>query len=472
MINYFTQAIYNRSPIWIQNSLCTIEGWRLNRIRYGQAFERWAEFYSTSRSWSEIELEAYQREQLIELIHHCFTSVPYYREKWRSMGFSPRNFKDLADLPKLPYTTKEEAFNFSDQMVSDRYRSSKLVRGMTGGSTGMPLIRYFTTGELQRHYAIFWDRMRQGVKRDERYAAFQGKEIVPQYQASPPYWRENYAANQRLYSMRHLSYEKLKYYADSLISEPFAYYQGYVSIMMIMAEFMFDNGIDLIIPPKAVFTTSEQLTKATRQLFETVWKTKVWDEYCQGERCALIRQCEYGNYHPQMEYGVIEFETIANEGDYTLAEMICTGFIPQAAPLIRYRVGDRVLLDKGAKCPCAAPGPVIKAIRGRVGDYILTPDGRKYPHISLIVDMLRNVRRTQVIQERLDTIIVNIVPYPQFCKADEMHLIRCFKEKIGGNIEVVVCKVNTLERMQNGKFLSIINRLSGNRPFNNSEEEQ
>jgi len=40
-----------------------------------------------------------------------------------------------------------------------------------------------------------------------------------------------------------------------------------------------------------------------------------------------------------------------------------------------------------------------------------------------------------------------------------MHLINCFKEMIGGTIEVNVEKVSELERMPNGKILSIINRL-------------
>jgi phenylacetate-CoA ligase len=154
---------------------------------------------------------------------------------------------------------------------------------------------------------------------------------------------------------------------------------------------------------------------------------------------------------------------VALEGNAVLAEMICTGFIPRAAPLIRYRVGDCVLINEKERCKCGAPGPVIKEIRGRTSDYILTPDGRKYPHISLIVDLLRNVRHTQVVQEERDTIVVRIVPSPEFNEEDELHVIDCFKNRIGGDINVVVRKVNELERHQNGKILSIINRLNANR---------
>ena len=452
-------TIYNHSPVWAQNRACTLYGGRLNRVRYGEEFVRWSQFYADSGAWSAAKVVEYQRQQVVELVRHCFDTVPYYREHWQGLRVSPADIRGPEDLPKLPFTDKENVFRHGNRMLSDLYDHRALVTGMTGGSTGMPLVRHFTAGELQRHYAIFWARMRPGVRRGERYAAFQGKEIVHQTQRRPPYWRENYAANQRLYSMRHLSPGKLKDYAQSMIDEAFVYYQGYVSILAVVAEYMQNSGMRLRQPPRAVFTTSEQLTRATRKLLETAWQTRVWDEYCQGERCALIRQCEYGNYHPQMDYGVVEYEPIAPEGDNLLAEIICTGFIPRAAPLVRYRVGDRVLLGRGTECPCGALGPVIKAIRGRTGDCILTPDGRRYPHISLIVDLLRNVRRTQVVQERRDEITVRVVPFPQFSKEDERHVERCFRERIGADIGVRVTKVDELERMPNGKILSIINRL-------------
>ncbi|MGQ9663235.1 MAG: hypothetical protein ACUVWX_13000, partial [Kiritimatiellia bacterium] len=280
----------------------------------------------------------------------------------------------------------------------------------TGGSTGMPLVRYFTPEEIQRHYAIFWDRMRPGVKRGDRYAAFQGRSVVPFAQKKPPFWRENRAANQRLYSIHHLSRAFLPAYARSLMEEPFVYYQGYANFLAILAEFMADQSFFLPTPPRAVFSTSEELASAMRRLMENFWRTRVWNEYCQAERCGLIMECEERNHHVQMEYGVIEFEPIKAENGLTLAEIVCTGLTPREAPLVRYRIGDRVLLDDKADCPCGRPGPLIKAIAGRIGDYIVGPDGRIHPDIALVVEELRHVRRTQVVQERPGAIQCALFP--------------------------------------------------------------
>jgi phenylacetate-CoA ligase len=459
MNDQIKMKIYNNAPIFAQNILCSYQGRRLNSIRYGNNFDTWTKFYSGSSKWSELELKEYQREKMIELIRHCFTSVPFYREKWRSKGLSLLDFKDLDDISKLPYTTKEDVHNNLKELISDNYDQKKLLKSMTSGSSGTPVTRYFTKEETQRHYAIFWNRMRQGVSIGDRYAAFQGWDVVPTHQKNPPYWRENFAGNQRLYSMRHLSPENLKYYAESLSDEPFVYYQGYVSTMTIIAEYIMENDLQLTHTPKAVFATAEYLNPESRKILEKAWKTKVWNEYCQTECCAMIRQCECGNHHVQMDYGIVEFIPIEYNGNNLLAEIVCTGLIPFASPLIRYRIGDRVVLDEKEKCLCGAPGPVIKGIEGRMSNYILTPDGRKYPCMHGLGKMLRNVRRTQIIQEDIDKITLRVVPYPEFNKDDENYLLSRFKEKIGCNINIEVEKVDELERSKSGKVFLVINRI-------------
>ena len=144
-----------------------------------------------------------------------------------------------------------------------------------------------------------------------------------------------------------------------------------------------------------------------------------------------------------------------------VAEMVCTGFLTRTIPLIRYRVGDHVLIAPGERCPCGRPGPVIKAIRGRTSEFIVTPDGRRYPTVTHFVDLLRHVRRSQVVQEREGEIIVRVLPEPGFCDADARHAEALFAERVGGGIRVRVEQVAELERMPNGKVLNIINRLPG-----------
>lgn len=457
------QVLYDRSPVWVQNELCTLWGRRLERDRYGPAFERWSAGWAERRTWSEDRLREYQREQLASLLAHAFANVPYYARRWREAGVGPGDFREPADLARFPDTTKDDVFDAGERMRAASADPRTLVTLTTGGTTGQPLTLWRTREELQAHYAAFWERMRPGIRRGERYATFQGKEVVPASQARPPFWRDNRAANQRLYSMRHLSPAKVEFYARDLEASAFAYYQGYANFMAVIAEYMADHGIVPRVPPRAVFSTSDQLSAATRRLFETAWSTRVHDDYGQAECASLIGECEHGNRHEHLDYAYTEFLPVGEEDGLQLAEMVCTGFLTRTMPLVRYRVGDHVLIAPGERCPCGRPGPVIKAIRGRTSEFIVTPDGRRYPTVTHFVDLLRHVRRSQVVQEREGEITVRVVATPEFGDGDARHAADLFASRIGGGIRVRVERVAELERSPNGKILNIINRLPGYR---------
>lgn len=457
------QALYDHAPVWVQNELCTMYGRRLERERYGPGFDRALAEWTARREWPETRLREHQRERLAGLLAHAQANVPYYAQRWRDAGVSAENFRGLDDLARFPDTTKDDVFEAGERMLSTAADRASLVTLTTGGTTGQPLRLWRTHGELQEHYAAFWDRMRPGIRRGERYAAFQGKEVVPASQSRPPYWRDNRAANQRLYSMRHLSPAKIESYARDLVENEFAYYQGYANFMAVIAEYMSERGLAPRVPPRAVFSTSDQLSTATRRLFESTWKTRVFDDYGQAECASLLGECAYGNRHEHLDYAYTEFLPVGEEDGLQLAEMVCTGFITRTMPLIRYRVGDHVLIAPGERCPCGRPGPVIKAIRGRTSEFIVTPDGRRYPTVTHFVDLLRNVRRSQVVQEREGEIIVRVLPLPGFTDADARHAAGLFEARIGGGIRVRVEKVAELERLPNGKLLNIINRLPGYR---------
>lgn len=458
------QALYDRSPVWVQNELCTLWGRRLERERYGAHYDRLAAGWAERGTWSEERLREYQRERLAGLIAHAGANVPYYAERWRAAGVTPADFRELEDLPRFPDTTKDDVFDAGERMISVTEKPETLVMLTSGGTTGQPVRLWRTREELQAHYSAFWDRMRKGFRRGERYASFQGKEVVPPTQKGPPFWRDNRAAGQRLYSMRHLSPAKIVHYARDLEKTAFAYYQGYANFMALIAEYMVEHGIEPRVPPRAVFSTSDQLSAKVRKLLETAWKTRVWDDYGQAECASLIGECDHGNRHEHLDYGYTEFLPVGEENGLVIAEMVVTGLFTRTMPLIRYRVGDHVLVEPGARCPCGRPGQVIKAIRGRTSEFIVTPDGRRYPTVTHFVDLLRNVRRTQVLQERVNEITVRVIPLEGFSDADARHAADLFATRIGGGIRVRIEKVAELERMPNGKLLNIINRTPGYYP--------
>ena len=53
------------------------------------------------------QIEALQLERLQKTVRHCMNNE-FYRKKFAEMGITPDDIKSLADVRKLPFTTKQD----------------------------------------------------------------------------------------------------------------------------------------------------------------------------------------------------------------------------------------------------------------------------------------------------------------------------------------------------------------------------
>ena len=54
------------------------------------------------------ELEKLQLERLKALVARVYEKVPFYRQAFQQKGITPDSIKSLADLSKLPFTSKQD----------------------------------------------------------------------------------------------------------------------------------------------------------------------------------------------------------------------------------------------------------------------------------------------------------------------------------------------------------------------------
>lgn len=54
------------------------------------------------------EIKEIQLMRLQQTLKHCYDNNSFYRKRLDDAGLDPENIKDLADLEKLPLTSKEE----------------------------------------------------------------------------------------------------------------------------------------------------------------------------------------------------------------------------------------------------------------------------------------------------------------------------------------------------------------------------
>ncbi len=104
--------------------------------------------WSKEETLSRAEIEALQLTRLQETVARVYEKVPYYRAKMQEKGVTPQDIKTLADLQKLPFTTKQD--------MRDTYPfglfaapQEELVRiHASSGTTGKPTVVGYTRGDL------------------------------------------------------------------------------------------------------------------------------------------------------------------------------------------------------------------------------------------------------------------------------------------------------------------------------------
>lgn len=460
MENSLTRKIYDRSPVFLQNVYASFFGWRKKRARYGSLFREWERRFRDSASLPLAELEAYQDEHLRDVIRHAYEHVPFYRERFAQAGLTPDDIKSVKDLPKLPLLEKDEIRQAGPSMLSDAYDIRRLMVHPTSGSTGQPMTLYTGPDALQIEYAFVWARRRPGVKRGDPYASFTGLQIVRPGAVRPPFWRRNWAANQTMYSVFHMSDANLAHYVRNLNRKPLAYMEGYPAPIYLIAEYIRRTGEKFSNFPKAVYSTSEELQPQYRETIESVLHTKVWDMYGQGEFVASISEYACGHMHYDMDYGIIEFLDQGREGDLIKAEVVCTGLYNYAWPLIRYRVGDMVLYDPNEQLSpnCGHAGRIIKKVLGRTGQFFTLPDGTRVTNISVIAKKCRNIVTLQVLQEQAGSIELLVQKAPGYSADDEKLMREMFANKVG-EIPMKISYVDKPLLTARGKFLSIISKV-------------
>ena len=57
---------------------------------------------------SREQIEQWQNEGLVSVVKRVYENVPYYRDKMDEAGVTPEDIKSIADLPKLPFLTKDD----------------------------------------------------------------------------------------------------------------------------------------------------------------------------------------------------------------------------------------------------------------------------------------------------------------------------------------------------------------------------
>jgi phenylacetate-CoA ligase len=449
--------IYDRLPVFAQEIAVSAYGLKLERTRYRGRHTEVLDELERSQ-WDPREaVDVAVRERLNRTLRSAVRDVPWYAQQGWSLPDEP----GPEDLSELPLLTKRQVQDHADALLSRRFSPRGLESVFTGGTTGRPLRIRATSETLQTNYAFFM-RFRgwAGARGKARTATFAGRTVVP-YASGPPFWRRNRARNTWLFSSYHIGPATLPHYVQGLVECAPEIIDTYPSSIEPIARFIVENGPDTV-RPKAVITSSETLFPETRALIEAAFRCRVYDHYGGAEMAALITQCERSRYHVNPEFGIVE---ILDEGRPVppgeTGEIVATGFINPAMPLIRYATGDLASFSEDTDCACGRAFPIVDRIEGRMDDVVLTPDGRRIGRLDPIFKSTRGIHEARIVQEQRDLVVLEFVPGPGFAESDLHSLLNALRARIGADMTIRTQALDKLERTARGKLQMVVNRVAG-----------
>jgi len=389
------------------------------------------------------EIEQLQLERLQATLNRVYKNVTCYRNKFKALGIDPEGVRSLAELSKLPFTTKEDLrLNYPYGMFAVPLREVVRIHS-SSGTTGKPTVVGYT-----KHDIKVWSNLvarfmtGAGVTSDDvvqiafgyglftgAFGLHYGSELIGA--SVIPMGAGN--TEKQIMIMQ-------DYKTTALVSTP--------SYAITLAERMERMGID----PKSLSLKvglfgGEPWSESMRREIESRLGISATDNYGLSEVIGpgVAGECGHKCGMHISEDAFIA-EIIDPESGETLppgsvGELVLTSLTKEAFPMVRYRTRDITSLDY-AKCACGRTTVRMRKTMGRSDDMLIIKGVNVYP--SQIEDVLFAVEgcqpHYQLVVDRkgaMDTLEVRI-EVTENIFFDEMKMQKAFLDQLERRIDSVL----------------------------------
>ncbi len=363
---------------------------------------------------SREELDKLQLERLQKTVGQAL-KTEYYGSRLPAAGInSAADIKSLADLRRLPFTTKinlREAYPFGMLAVP----KSEVVRmHASSGTTGKPTTIYLTADDLARSTDITTRSVvATGAGSDDvfqnmmTYGLFTGGIVLH-------YGVENLGAMVIPASSGNTArqFQLMKDFNTTIIHATPSY-------MLYLYSRMDDFGIkpsDLNL--KKAFVGAEPHSEDVRKKIEKLWGIDVYNSYGLSEMNGpgLAFECQYKDCMHVWEDAyimeIIDPETLEPVPDGEEGELVLTILVRDAMPLIRYRTRDLTRIIPG-ECKCGRTHRRLARMKGRSDDMLIINGVNVFPsQIEEVVMRMKEIGTNYLIVVQkagpLDKLIVKV----------------------------------------------------------------
>lgn len=416
------------------------------------------------------ELEQLQLERLQATLNRVYKNVTCYRTKFNELGIVPEDVTSLADLAKLPFTTKEDLrVNYPYGMFAVPLREVVRIHS-SSGTTGKPTVVGYTKNDLKMWSNLVARFMTAaGVTPDDvvqiafgyglftgAFGLHYGSETIGA--AVIPMGGGN--TDKQIMIMQ-------DYKTTALVCTP--------SYAVTLADRLDKLGID----PKSLSLKvglfgGEPWSESMRREIESRLMIRATDNYGLSEIIGpgVGGECQFacGMHIAEDAFiaEIIDPETCQVLPPGSVGELVLTTISKEAFPMIRYRTRDITCLDHSV-CACGRTLVRMKKTMGRSDDMLIIKGVNVFP--SQIEEVLIAIEgckpHYQLIVDRkgtLDTLDV-CIEVTENIFFDEMKRQRAFLEMVekkihsvlGVGVTVKLVEPNSIPR-QEGKSARVIDK--------------
>ncbi len=423
----------------------------------------------TKECMSRDEMNNLQGTRLVKLVDRVYHNVEYYRKKMQAVGLEPGDIRGLEDLPKLPFTTKDDlrdTYPFGMFAVPN----SQIVRiHASSGTTGKATVVGYTRRDI--------DMWSECVARCIAMTNLGREDIIQVaygYGLFTGGLGGHYGAEKMGATVVPMSTGNTKKLINMMIDFGVTGILCTPSYLMHIAETIEEMGVRDRIRLKASLNGAEPWTEKMRDKIEEKLGIHAHDIYGLSEIMGpgVATDCRFHKgLHVHEDYflpEIVDRETFAQVPDGVTGELVISTLMKEGIPLIRYRTKDLTSMDH-TPCECGRTTARIARFTGRSDDMLiirgvnvfpsqieaaLLEMGGTTPHYLMIVDRVNN----------LDTLEVQVEVEERFF-SDEIRELENLTRKIehviqqaiGLAVKVKLVEPKALERSM-GKSVHVIDR--------------
>lgn len=337
---------------------------------------------------------ALQLSRLQQIVERVYARVPFYRDKLERCGLDPDSITSLADIAKLPFTTKDELRQTYPYGLLACDRAELVEIHTSSGTTGTPVVGAYTESDLELWAEVMARTLSMAgcvkgdtVQNGYGYGMFTGglgvhhgarkigANILPISSGN---------TRRQLMVMRDFG-------TTLLACTP--------SYSLFLAEAAVQEGIDLReLPLRAGCFGAEPWSENMRVDIEAKLGISAHDIYglteLIGPGVAAECECKNGQHFNEDYFYPEIIDPLTGEvlPDGEKGELVITSLAREGTPLLRYRTRDITYLMR-EPCACGRTSVRIHRLLGRTDDLMIIRGVNCFP--SQIENVLMRIEGTQ-----------------------------------------------------------------------------